>query len=216
MPLRSVAGGGFAWPILAIVVAIAPNGPAGIEVDIDSRAIDQAVSIARERRDAVVGAFNDRYVLAPTDPRLERMEIITEFRRVVLMGRERIAAGNFTWTAYEMTRLLEPFRGRLSILAHVRFPPQHVIVTVPDYTAILSSAPPGPAGDASDSMRTLDIRTSPYYAPGFNNESSVMVGARVEADFDARALDPNGQYFITVYENKTRLAPVAVNLEEVR
>ena len=72
-----------------------------IEVDIDSRAIDQAVAIARERRDAVIRTFNDRYVLAPSDPRFERIEIITEFRRVVLMGRERIAAGNFSWTGTE-------------------------------------------------------------------------------------------------------------------
>jgi hypothetical protein len=186
-----------------------------IEVDIDSRAIDQAVSIARERRDAVLGAFNDRYVLAPTDPRLERMEIITEVRRVVLMGRERIAVGKFTWTAYEMTRLLEPFRGRLSILAHVRFPPQHVIVTVPVYTAVLSSVPPGPAADAPDLMRPLDVRSGPYYAPGLD-ESSIMIGARVELDFDARALDPNGRYFVTVYENKTRLRPVVVDLKNLR
>ena len=186
-----------------------------IEVDIDSRAIDQAVAIARERRDAVIRTFNDRYVLAPSDPRFERIEIITEFRRVVLMGRERIAAGNFSWTAYGMTRLLEPFRGRLSILAHVRFPPQHVIVTVPDYTAVLASVPPGPAAEAPDSMRPLDVRTSPYYAAGLD-ENSIMIGARFEADFDARALDPNGRYFITVYENKTRLGPVAVDLKEVR
>lgn len=215
MPLSPAAASGVAPPFLAIGVAILLNGQAGIEVDIDSRAIDQAVSIARERRDAVIRTFNDRYVLVPTDPRLERMEIITEFRRVVLMGRERIMAGNFTWTAYEMTRLLEPFRGRLSILAHVRFPPQHVLVTVPDYTAALSPTPPGSAGGAPDSLRSLDVRSGPYYAPGLD-EQSIMIGARVELDFDARALDPNGRYFVTVYENKTRLGPVEVRLENMR
>jgi hypothetical protein len=114
-----------------------------------------------------------------------------------------------------MTRLLEPFRGRLSILAHVRFPPQHVLVTVPDYTAVLSSTPPGPSDDAPDSMRPIDIRTSPYYAPGLE-KTSVMIGARLEADFDARALNPNGRYFITVYENKTRLGPAEVDLKDLR
>jgi hypothetical protein len=195
--------------------ALAAQSIGAIEVDIDSRAIDEAVSIARERRDEVLRTFNDRYMLVHSEFRFESIEIITEFRRVVLMGRERIVAGSFSWTAYEMTRLLEPWRGRLSVLALVRFPPQHVLVTVPDYTAVLSSARPGPAGDAPDSMRPLDIRTSPYYAPGLN-EKSVMIGARFEADFDARALDPNGRYFISVYENKTRLGPVEVRLNELR
>jgi hypothetical protein len=195
--------------------ALAVQSIGAIEVDIDSRAIDQAVSIARERRDAVIRTFNERYMLVHSEFRFESIEIITEFRRVVLMGRERIVAGSFSWTAYEITRLLEPFRGRLSILAHVRFPPQHVLVTVPDYTAVVSSTRPGPSGDAPDSMRPLDIRTSPYYAAGLS-ETSVMIGARFEAAFDARALDPNGRYFITVYENKTRLGPVEVDLKNLR
>jgi hypothetical protein len=200
-----------AWAALAV------QSIGAIEIDIDTRAIDQAVSVARERRDNVFRAFNDRYMLVHAEIRFESIEIITEFRRVVLMGREKIVAGNFSWTAYEMTRLLEPFRGRLSILAYVRFPPQHVLVTVPDYTAVVSSTRPGPSGDAPDSMKPLDIRTSPYYAPGFQvQETAIMVGARVEADFDARALDPNGRYFISVYENKTRLGPVEVRLEDLR
>jgi hypothetical protein len=213
--MRSRSGVTRLCVLLVAWSALAVPSIGALEVDIDSRAIDQAVSIARERRDAVIRTFTDRYMLVHTEFRFESIEIITEFRRVVLMGRERIAAGSFSWTAYEMTRLLEPFRGRLSILAYVRFPPQHVLVTVPDYTAVLSSTRPGPSGDAPDSMRPLDIRTSPYYAPGLE-KASVMIGARIEADFDARALDPNGRYFITVYENKTRLGPAEVDLKEVR
>jgi hypothetical protein len=188
-----------------------------IEVDIDGRTIDQAVSMARERREHVLRAFNDRYVLTTTDSRFDGVEIITEFRRVVLMGRERIVKGVHSWTAFEMTRLLEPWRGRLSLVAQVRFPPQHVIVTVPDYSAFVSSAAPGPAGEAPGSVKAVDLRSAPYFAPGAQiHETSIMVGARVEADFDARALDPNGRYFITVYENKTRLGPAEVDLKEVR
>jgi hypothetical protein len=215
MPLSSAAASGFAWPFLAIIVATAPNGPVGIEVDIDSRAIDQAVSIARERRDAVVRAFNDRYVLAPSDSRFERIEVITEFRRAVLFGRERIEAGNHTWTAYGITRLLEPWRGKLSVVGQVRFPPQHVIVTVPDYTATLTPSAPPALGVEPEAMRPLEVRSNPYFVTGIN-DSSYMAGVNVELDFDARALDPNGRYFVTVYENRTRLGPVEVDLKNLR
>jgi hypothetical protein len=188
-----------------------------IQVDIDRTAIDEAASVARDRRANASPRFHARYIDLPGGPKVARLEIVTEFRRAVLFAEERSRQGDFTWTATTIERALAPHRGRLSIVVEIRLPPVNILVRPPTYAAALSTRDDGSDVEPkSGGIRPIDTRTTPIFPPGVSEPGTPMQGARFELDFDGRALDPNGRYVLIVFEEETRLDPMTIDLSRYR
>lgn len=141
--------------------------------------IERAVSMTWwPHTDQERARFHDRYAARfTTDPTIapavESIEVITEFRRIELIA-EQHAALNDLWARggaiSDAEEALKPWRGRLSIVAHVRLP---VIATsVPESTVAVA----GP-----DAPRPIDRHTSPVYSGGGDTPS--LTGADVESVF---------------------------------
>lgn len=179
---------------------------AALKIDISLADVDRALTIARstERERA---RFHDAYIQLVNTPFLERAEVISEFRRVVMMAEEQLARGD-RFFAYSSTRAndaLQVFRRRVSIRAQIRFHPLNNYVSVPPVTVALIG------NDAA----LIGVRRDPVY--GFSSEPGVaapLMGAIVEGTFEAEAIGQAQREFIYTLAGK-ELGRVSFNFADV-
>jgi hypothetical protein len=180
---------------LLLLAGLAASSVAiGIEVGIGRQAIERAIAVGR-RPEAERARFHRRYVVTTGDPVVDRVEVISEFRRVVLAAEERIRFGDYFFGVREAEGALKSWRNRVSIVAELRFHPQNVYATVPPVEVVLLD---------SKSERTfapLDIRRVPSYSlppstatgasspgAGAGSQATALLGAVVEGVFEATPL----------------------------
>ncbi len=186
-----------ALAVLAIVVASC-LGVVALGVGIDSADIDRAIGLGRKPA-AEREHFHSLYNVRLGDATVMGFEIFSEFRRVVLESEERERLGNRHLDVIDAEALLRPWRRKVSIVAHVRFNPQNVLVSVPDYQLIL-------AGDrgAAD-VKPIDTLRKPFYG------GTTIVGADFEAVFDAASIARSTRTIVLRSDSK-QLAAAAFNL----
>lgn len=148
----------------------------------DSSDILRAMRLAREPKETRA-RFHAPYIFKLDDATVEQIEVITEFRRYVQTAEEQLRLGNwlFAQGTREAQDALRPWRGRLSIVARLRFHPQNVLVSIPPYEIQAG----GPAVTVLNVTRTpinglLATAPAGTFAP--------MTGAIIEAVFDAASI----------------------------
>jgi len=150
---------------------------AAINADLSDADIRRAIGIAVGPRTAGV-RFHVPYILAVKDPLVERLEVITEFRRFVLASEEQTALGNWTSArgGYDMKGRtlkdnLQGRHGQVSIKLRARFHPHHWYSFLPAIDILIGEP----------SFLALDVVRTPLLADG----SASMTGAVIEAAFNA-------------------------------
>ena len=133
-----------------------------------------ALALGRTRDDALFESFNKGYSLAVSDI-IETAEIITEFRRAVLLVRERTMQGDYVVTDATVTRAMAPHLGQIGFIVQVRLSPFNTFITPPAYDVYISTGPSTkPLGDKA-------LKRDPVYALG--PPGSPIVGVRIQATF---------------------------------
>jgi hypothetical protein len=167
--------------LVALMVALAAHPASAIDLDLSRREMEQVLAIAR-RPEAGRAAFHAPYIITVGGGELDRVEIITERRRLALIAAERIAGGDplFTRGTLRAEEALRPWRRRVAIAAAFSFPVLNA------YTL----SPPVDISLAGGDSRRLDMRTDTQFAidPGIPGRPVPVVGARAEAVFDAVGL----------------------------
>jgi hypothetical protein len=164
------------WIVLAVALLL-PQG--------DS--LKDAVNLGRTRDQAMYNAFHAGYKLAASGD-VDSAEIITEFRRAVMIARQHVEGGEYTFNENGLATELAPFRGLVTFIAQVRLNPLNTFVNPPPYDMYIRTGPTtGPAVHAS-------FKRDPVYPPGMGPPGSNIVGVRLEATFSradiASAPDP--------------------------
>lgn len=165
--------------ILALaIVASAAGTIAAIELDVSGAKIDAGLRIARGPESGRA-AFHRPYQFSAGDRSIEQIEVITEYRRLVLLGQERIAIGDhlFEQGGRIVEEAMRPWRRRVSVVARVNFPFNNAYISAPQLDIALD----GPSG----SVPRIDHRNSPQY---LNGPSMRLIAVDGEAVFDATAV----------------------------
>jgi hypothetical protein len=184
--------------VSALVWALLVTGRAvAIDLDLTPQQIESALSIARGT-DTVRTAFHEPYMRALNEPLVERIEVVSEFRRVVLMAEERARKGDrmFGYSASQAQKALEPWHHRVSVIARLRFHPQNTYVDVPPAEIVLDA--PG-ADRARIGVLKEPIMSLPSLKP---NDRLPVLGAVVEGVFDATQIHDGTRAFIVRLEGK--------------
>jgi hypothetical protein len=126
-------------------------------------------------------SFHAGYHSIAADPGVDHVEVITELRRLVLLAEIRASVAHGWRDAREAADALAPYRGRLTVEAHVRFAPQRGYTSVPRLEVRL--------GHGSLTQPALDVHIEPIEAPGPLplGGQRLVVGAVIEATFAAPA-----------------------------
>lgn len=164
----------------ATVCLLFVTSAAGIDLDVTSADMEAVLAIARGSEDRRA-AFHRPYTFPLNHATVERLEVITERRRLMLLAEARIAAGDhlFSHGLLHARDALRPWRQRVSIVAYVRFHPQNTYIMAPPVDIVLI----GPTGERP----ALNVRIQTEFAlpAGRPNERLPVVGATAEAVFDA-------------------------------
>jgi hypothetical protein len=175
--------------------------------------MEKAIALARQPENARA-AFHRRYTVFPAgDPIVDRFEIVTEMRRLVLAVERRRRLGSDAFSLNDARTVLQPWRGRLSIVAHLRFHPLNVLVSVPDYELRL-------AASGAPTLRPLDTRRRALYgtpaapralpsAPG-----SFLAGSEIEGVFDGAAVG-NRAWTLLLLLGQKEIARAAMNFAAI-
>jgi hypothetical protein len=143
--------------------------------------IERAQQVARAR-DSERQQFHRRYVFDLQDPTVTQIEVVTEFRRLVLITEEHIFRGDslFSRGVTSAEKALAPSRGLATLRAAVRFNPLNTYITPPAYLLAMSANKTGSA------TLVLETQVSPQYSAPFKARGgktvSSLVGATLEAD----------------------------------
>ena len=176
-------------PLLAVVVAVAclRTDPQAIRLDLIDRDVERALKIAGDT-EAARARFHAPYVAQLNDATVEQIETVTEFRRYVLVTEERLRRGD--WMFARGVRVardaVRPYRGRVSLVARLRFHPQNTFGDIPpSECAIGAGSAAQPAVAPLDVIRTRIDQPRTRGQPG---RSAPLIGAFIETVFDAASI----------------------------
>jgi hypothetical protein len=166
-----------------------------IDLDVTPQDVDRALTIAR-LQDRERASFHAPYIKHVNSATVERVEVVTEFRRIVLTAEEQALKGDRAF-GYSVTRAEKanaPWKGRLAMTARLRFHPQNTYVAVPAADIVLQGA----AADVIGVLRN-PILSLPSSQPG---DRLPILGAIVETVFNAVTLGQGTREFIVRLEER--------------
>jgi len=168
---------------------------AAIKVDISLQDVDRALVISRAR-DVERDKFHAAYIQQVGQEFIESAEVVTEFRRVVLLAEEHAGKGDRMF-GYSVTRAndaLTVWKRRVAIRARVRLHPQNNYVNAPPFTMAMEG----------NERALIGILTEPLYAlpPGRKGEFVPVLGAVIEGVFEADAIGQATRGFVVSLEKR--------------
>jgi hypothetical protein len=173
----------------ALVLSISPG-----EIE---RAQQMARSRASEREQ-----FHRRYVFDLRDATVTQVEVITEFRRLVLITEEHIFRGDWMFSrgTRSAEQALAPFRGLVTIRAVVRFNPLNAYITPPPYLLALG------ANETGGIPALLETRVTPQYSVPFKAHDgktrSALMGMTIETEIGSAQLGQASRIVAVMLEGK--------------
>ena len=140
----------------------------------------EALRLGRSQDEALYAAFSKGYSLAPVEP-VESAEIITEFRRAVLIVRGRAQLGEFGFTERDLNVAMTPHLGLITFIAQVRLNPMHTYAAAPAYEMYISTGPDTPP------LAGREMKRDPVYALG--PMGSPLIAVRLEITIPRAKID---------------------------
>lgn len=181
--------------VLLTAAAFAVGASAGPQT-LDSTALDEALRLSRTRRPADLDTFNSRYIVVTGGPGQPKVEVITEFRRAVLLGLEQTNLGNYTWSPTNLARAVAKYEGLTSVRAEVWLSPAHLYVGTPAYRMDVYDA-------RNRTVMPVEEKRDPIFSAVTGaGETSSMTGVTLETIYRDAALRDPGCCLVTIVDPK--------------
>jgi len=147
--------------------------------------------------------FHSPYVIAVKGSGIREMQVLTEFRRTVLAAEDALKRGDWavaqgarSLTGHSVDDAVKPWRGKVTITADLQLEAMHTYVAVPNCEVMMGGMPVVPS---------IDRRTSPRSSLPYSNRGTMttsLVGAVLEADFDATAVGTTSRDAVVMCEGR--------------
>lgn len=199
------------------------SAAAGFEPRLDPRLIDEAIAVGQSRIAAVRTRFHQPYRIPIGRSPIDYIDVVTPFRRLVLLAEERAQAGARLFAQREAIAALGDRSTLVEVLVKMTLHPHNVFVGMPAYDVELATP--------SARIKPLLISHHPRFGarvegvplptpypgtPNLPGGSQPLAGGTIAAGFGAGALNPNGVYEVVVSEKGKELARARVNLGSLR
>jgi hypothetical protein len=211
------------FPLLLVLLL---SGAAGrFESALTPRLLDEALSIGQSRIESVHDRFHQPYRLQVTRPPFDYVDVVTPFRKVVLLAEERTNLGIRGFTTREAVDALGAQAGVVEFRVEMTFHPQNVFIGVPGYDVELTSISLG------GRLKPAEVTRFPRFGPRIEGAplpapvgtppnlgglvSSPLSGGTLVATFPVAALTDR-VYDVVVSEMGEELARARANLAGLR
>lgn len=167
----------------------------------------EALRLGRSQDEALYAAFTKGYSLAPSDP-VDVAEIVTDFRRAVMIVRAHAMQGEFGFTERDLNVAMTPQLGLVSFIVEARLNIMHTYSAPPAYELYVSTGPDTPP------LADRKLTRAPVYAIG---PSAPLIGLRVEITVPRDKIDesPRPELILTD-EHATVLWRARIDLSRFR
>lgn len=195
-----------------------------VQTTLTPRAIDEALLLGQSAVERDRDAFHRAYRLTVGRFPVDFIEVITPFRRVVLLAEQLARSGNRAFGQRQALESPDIGAQEIELRVEVTFHPLNTYVSIPPYEVTLSGA-------ARPPIEPLTSGRTPRYGPRLEGRPSVLpvpggtflpgasqpiLGGTVSARFDLRPLNPDGIYDVVVSEHGQELARTTLDLAGVR
>ena len=166
---------------MAVLVVTAITPVRAINLALSNADVERALVVARDQ-DRIRERFHAAYIINLDDPFVQSLEIISEYRRVVLLAEERINKGDraFAYSSRLAGDALAPWRNRVAVRARLRFHPHNAYVDVPT----IEMSVDGP--DAR--LALIGVLKEPIHALADPGQPASIAGAVADGVFDAKLI----------------------------
>ena len=171
----------------AVAIVLEPS-PKDIE-----RALKLAQAPEQQR-----ASFHAPYIVRLDGPVVETIEVITEYRRYVLVTEEQLRMGNwlFAQSPDRAQENVKPWRERLTLSARLRFHPQNTLIGLPPYDIAI--------GDPD--LAPLEVTRTPINAMMSGrrgDHNAPLLGTILDAVFDASSVGQQARHVIVSLRGET-------------
>jgi hypothetical protein len=159
----------------------------------------EALNLGRTHDQALYDAFNAGYRLTPSGI-VDSVEVVTEFRRAVLIVREHANQGEYSFSAQDLTRAMAPHDGEITFIVQARLHPLHTFAGVPPYDMYVET------GATTRPLAAKPFKRDPVYPPGAApGRASPLVGVRLEGSFPREGIDAASAPMLVVTDEKANV-----------
>jgi len=180
-------------------------------VSMSGNDMERALALARAR-DAERQQFHSRYLFNLSDPTVTQFEIVTEFRRLVLIAEDHVFRGDWMFTRglRAAEQALASSRGMLTIRAQVRFNPLNTFIAPPDYELAV--------GTPSGVLVPVDTQLTPQFSTPFKNRqgktNTSLMGATLESTLPAQEIGQTSRPVAVTLDGKV-IARITVEFKSL-
>ncbi len=194
----------------ALLLVLAATGAQALVKEMRATDLERALVLARwPTSDAERARFHGRYFFQIDGPTIEyfavqRIEFITEFRRLELIGEEHARINDMFGRGgmNDVEDALRPWRGKLTVILYLAFDISRYITGLPEIRL---------AFDGPTILLPADVKSYGLYSP---ERKPILIGARLEAEFDS---GPIGQETrrLSIYHSGKEIAKVPVDFAKL-
>jgi hypothetical protein len=169
--------------------------------------IERAQQVARSR-ESERAQFHRRYVFDLKGDTVTQIEVVTEFRRLVLTTEEHLRLGDqlFSRGLREAEAAMAPTRGLVTFRSKLRFHPLNTYADVPPFKMALGPAASTAASAASSPLTPIDTQAtgeaSQPFKDGAGKRVVALLGATLQAAIPAVRVGPGSRPLGVVLEGR--------------
>ncbi len=99
-----------------------------------------AITLGHTHDETLIESFNRGYQLSVSGT-MDSAEVITEFRRAVMIVRQREALADFIQDAHQLSDALAPYAGLVTFVVQARLNPLNTYTSAPNYDLYVGTGP---------------------------------------------------------------------------
>jgi hypothetical protein len=154
-----------------------------------------ALRLGRTSDQALYDAFNAGYQLAASGP-VSKAEVITEFRRAVLIVREHANQGEYGFTARDLEHAIAPYRGLVTIVIEIRLNPLNTFIKAPPYSLYIQTGP------STKPLAPRNFERTSLFGVPMASPGSPITGLRLSGTFSVADIESAPSPTIVVIDDK--------------
>src|SRR5688500_11255352 len=119
--------------LMSALLAFGAGTAHAVQTSLGLEAVDEALRLIRSSGSSEQARFNSPYRVNVATGAVDYLEVVTPFRRMVLAGSIRAAAGDRGFSQRQALELLRESGDRLDLYLELTFHPLNTYVTIPEY-----------------------------------------------------------------------------------
>src|SRR3954465_6354134 len=196
--------------IITLILVLATASAQALVKEMRPADLERALLLARwPTSEADRARFHQRYIFPINGATVEyfsvqRVELITEFRRLELIGEEHARINDMFGRGgmKDVEDALRPWRGKLTVVVSLGFDNSRYITGLPELRL---------AFDGPTILLPADIKSTGEYT---REKKPILTGARIEAEFGAAPIGQEKRN-LSIYRNGKEIARVAMDFAKV-